>query len=173
VSKRTENTYRMAQQLAQLRAALMGETKSQYDISPLRGQLRPSLFIEWSPEGIQKFYETAVPVTGPLDTPCLFWSGSHDKDGYGIFYANGKKYAAHRLAYTLTHGAIPRGQHVLHLCDRPSCIRWEHLEAGEQGENMRQKSERGRAFNQHTPAIAKVPLLEVKPIEYLDGEIIV
>jgi Autographiviridae HNH endonuclease len=169
--KRTENTHRSTQQLARLRSVLLGETKAKYNLAPLHHLLRPSPLTELSPDTIRQFYLTAVPLDGPLDTPCLYWKGSTDKDGYGIFYVNGKRYLAHRLAYVLTQGEIPKGQKVMHSCDTPACIRWEHLQSGTQGENMRQKADRERAWNQHTPASAKVPTLPV--LEYQEGEIVI
>jgi hypothetical protein len=159
--KRTENLHRIAKQLAHLRAVLLGDAKARYNVELVREVLRPSPMTELAPEVIQQFFSNAVPVASPLETPCLYWKGPTDSSGYGIFYTNGRRYAAHRLAYVLTHGPVPKKRKVCHACDTPACIRWEHLSAGTHEENMRQKAERGRAYNQHTPAMKKLPKLPV------------
>jgi hypothetical protein len=169
--KRTENVYRMAQQLKHLRALLKGEKKSKYDSSQVCDLLRLCPLTELSPAVIHQFFATAVPVAGPLDTPCLIWPEPRDKDGYGIFYANGQRFAAHRLACELSQGAIPQGKSVMHLCNEPACINGQHLRVGTHKENMEYKSESGRVWNQHTPPIAKVPILTVS--EYQEGEMVI
>ena len=45
---------------------------------------------------------------------------------YGAFTVKGKRVAAHRVAYTLTYGAI---KHTIdHLCRNTLCVRPDHLE---------------------------------------------
>jgi hypothetical protein len=170
--KRTHNAYRMAQQLTQVRAVLMGEEKSKYNIFPLRVLLRSHPLSELTPEIILQFFETAVPLAGPLETPCLIWPEPRDQKGYGLFYANGKRYSAHRLAYTLMHGAIPEKKEVCHLCDNSACINGDHLQAGTHKENMEHRAEAGRTRNQHIPA--PLPILSVLPaVEYEPGEMVI
>lgn len=169
--KRTENAYRMAQQLKSLRAMLMGETKSQHTLFQIRNLLRPSPLTELSPAVMHLFYQTAVPVEGPLDTPCLIWGGPRDKDGYGLFYADGRKYSAHRLSYQLAHGVIPDHKEVCHLCNQNACISGDHLQVGTHAENMKHRAESGQTWNQYTPAVAKVPILPV--VEYQEGEMVI
>lgn len=60
---------------------------------------------------------------------CRIWQGALDKDGYGRFFANSKRYGtpdtdkAHRWIFEVMHGYAP--QLVMHLCDRPACVNWE------------------------------------------------
>src|SRR5271169_284510 len=74
---------------------------------------------------------------------CWEWVGSQDAHGYGLIF-RGKCTRAHRVAYEAYHGRIPKGLHILHGCDNPSCINPDHLRAGTQKENMADRDERGR-----------------------------
>lgn len=75
---------------------------------------------------------------------CLVWTACKNSDGYGQFMAHPKLWSSHRLAWTLTHGSIPSGMHVLHKCDNPSCIEPKHLFLGSHADNMRDAWVKGR-----------------------------
>lgn len=76
---------------------------------------------------------------------CLEWTGPVDPgNGYGQVGYKGKTWRTHRLAYTLAHGPIPQGAHVLHACDNRRCCNPEHLRLGTHEENMRDIVQRGR-----------------------------
>lgn len=81
---------------------------------------------------------------------CWLWMGKPDKDGYGKFTLNKKRQRAHRISYKLNIGPIPEDKpQILHHCDNPPCVRPEHLYAGTNKENMRDKVTRNRASNQN------------------------
>jgi hypothetical protein len=64
---------------------------------------------------------------------CWPFMGGRDtnKNGeYGHLQCLGRQWKAHRLAYTLTYGPIPRGLWVLHKCDYPPCCNPRHLFLG-------------------------------------------
>lgn len=82
---------------------------------------------------------------------CWEWQGFKNAHGYGRFYFRGAASRAHRVAWILTHGAIPAGQHVLHSCDNPGCVRPEHLHLGTHAENMGEMFARNR--RRRTPEI--------------------
>lgn len=86
-----------------------------------------------SPEIVSKL-KTRLP-----DRPqagCWKYAGQKARDGYGQFRANGRRYSAHRIAYTAFVGEIPDGMLVLHECDNPSCCNPRHLSVGDQSKNM-------------------------------------
>ena len=75
---------------------------------------------------------------------CWYWKASIDINGYGQFLVNkgqlGNKTTtmakAHRVAWMLTHGDIPKGMYLCHTCDMPSCVNPTHLFLGTQKDNM-------------------------------------
>lgn len=61
---------------------------------------------------------------------CVEWFGCMNEEGYGMIRFLGKNYVAHRVAYELRYGEIPKGMVVCHHCDNPSCVKAEHLFLG-------------------------------------------
>jgi hypothetical protein len=70
------------------------------------------------------------PISG-----CWNWKRAINKNGYGLVHY-GKCRTAHRVAYELFIGEIPKGAQVLHKCDNPRCINPEHLFLGSHQDNM-------------------------------------
>lgn len=76
---------------------------------------------------------------------CWFWQGaSSPPSGYGKFNIHGRDIGAHRFAYELAYGPIPKGLYVCHHCDAPPCVRSDHLFLGTQAENMQDCANKGR-----------------------------
>lgn len=75
---------------------------------------------------------------------CWVWTGGTDQHGYGQFVAQNRRLRAHRVAYELTHGAIPDDTSVCHRCDNPPCVRPDHLFLGSHQDNMDDMNRKGR-----------------------------
>ncbi len=84
----------------------------------------------------------------PDDNGCMIFLGAKARSGHGhIFKTNkAKAYGAHRLAWELANGPIPKGMVVCHRCDVPACVNVGHLWLGTHDENMRDKAQKGRAY---------------------------
>ena len=74
------------------------------------------------------------PVQPNMDTRCWLWTGGRDRQGYGKFYWDGRTVRAHRASFLLTYGTSP--EVVCHRCTNPSCVRPEHLYAGDTETNL-------------------------------------
>jgi hypothetical protein len=59
---------------------------------------------------------------------CWHWTGSHYPKGYGRATMFGTE-GAHRVAYILANGSIPKGLQIDHLCRVKGCVNPDHLEA--------------------------------------------
>lgn len=80
---------------------------------------------------------------------CWLWTGPKTTLGYGYFKWQRKEYYAHRVAYELHYGPIPRRNNpqdasILHKCDNPSCQNWAHLLLGTQADNSLDMIAKGR-----------------------------
>jgi len=78
-------------------------------------------------------------------TTCWNWTGATMWKGYGVFgiAPERRHLRAHRYAWEIAHGTIPRGLFVLHRCDNRRCVRPEHLFLGTHDDNMRDKMQKG------------------------------
>jgi hypothetical protein len=88
-----------------------------------------------------KKYLIPLPFTG-----CDLFIGVTDRfNGYGMLTVNGKKEKAHRIAWKLYKGEIPKGFELLHSCDVKSCCNVNHLKIGTHAENMKDASVRKKS----------------------------
>lgn len=68
-----------------------------------------------------------------LAEPCLEWAGARYPNGYGRMGGRG---LAHRVVFIETHGAIPVGLEIDHICNNWLCIQPSHLRAMTHRENV-------------------------------------
>lgn len=74
---------------------------------------------------------------------CWLWTASAWR-GYGIFWADGRRWKAPRYSWALVNGPIPSGLMVCHRCDNPPCVRPSHLFIGTMSDNIRDAYAKGR-----------------------------
>jgi len=80
---------------------------------------------------------------------CWIWQGAVDTRGYGHFRWEGKLTRAHRFAFQMVQGEIPKmpGYHgaiVMHTCDNRLCCNPDHLRVGTHADNMADMKAKGR-----------------------------
>ena len=75
---------------------------------------------------------------------CWLYTGGVSSTGYGVVSVRGRSVGAHRLAYELRIGPVPKGQCVLHRCDVKRCINPNHLFLGTKGTNNTDRKQKGR-----------------------------
>ena len=101
-------------------------------------------------------YTVPVNNKAPIHGPCLIWRRGLNTGGYGQTSHNGLKVLAHRLAYEITRGSIPHNMHILHMCNRRSCIQPAHLYAGTPQENADDKKDKSKRFSGTEAAFEKL-----------------
>lgn len=100
------------------------------------------------PEEAEAFFWSKVEVGQPGE--CWLWTGSTTPvgnragDEYGLTNINGRACLAHRHAYTIAKGAIPKGLVVRHTCDVFLCCNPSHLIVGTPAQNTQDAVDRGR-----------------------------
>ena len=95
-------------------------------------ELRPVRYIG---QPVADRFWPKVDRRGPEE--CWRWLAASDSHGYGQMTVNYKRKKAHRLAYELLAGPIPKGMHLDHLCRHPWCVNPAHLEPVTPAENVR------------------------------------
>lgn len=75
---------------------------------------------------------------------CWLWLGSLNY-GYGNFSIGYKTVRAHRFSYEMHPGEIPDGLCVCHKCDVRCCMNPNHFFLGTNGDNMADKTAKGRS----------------------------
>lgn len=98
---------------------------------------------------------------GPkTETGCIPWMGLKNHKGYGRI---GNK-AAHRIAYEIANGPIPKGLLVMHECDFPACVNHEHLFLGTNKDNMDDRDAKGRQASGERNGNSKLTVFQVAKI---------
>lgn len=118
------------------------------------------------PQTAESFWSRVLKLDG-VDA-CWEWQGGL-VFGYGNVSFGNRTFRAHRIAWVLTHGKIPRGLVVCHRCDNRKCVRPSHLFVGTQLDNIRDRDAKGRRSDVRrgeASNLAKLTELEVGLIRW-------
>ena len=100
---------------------------------------------------IEERFWNKVDRCGPDE--CWEWLADKELKGYGRFKVAGRVIKAHRFAWELENGEVPKDLCVLHKCDVPSCVNPAHLFLGTRGDNNRDCIRKGRGGSQTHPEL--------------------
>ena len=93
-------------------------------------------------------------------TPCWVWA-LRTNNGYGVLSFRGRQWYAHRLIYEATHGPVPRGKELDHVCRVSLCVNPDHVEPVTHAENVQRgktaKLTAGKVANIRGMASAGMP----------------
>jgi len=99
-----------------------------------------------------------------MTTPCWVWTAGTNKKGYGKFRRDIATLYAHRFAWRLVNGQIPKAMNVLHRCDCRPCVRPDHLFLGTNQDNVNDRDAKGRNARGARHGIAKLTEKDVSEI---------
>jgi hypothetical protein len=77
-----------------------------------------------------------------LQNECHIFIGYKDRDGYGILSVAGKNVRAHRYAYEIYNGQLPKNCVIHHTCHNRDCVNPNHLQAISPQSNVAEMLER-------------------------------
>lgn len=105
------------------------------------------------------------------NTGCWLWGGSTAGQGeYGHIQACKPRIYAHRAAYMVYKGQIPKGMYVMHTCDVPGCVNPDHLLLGTPSDNNSDKIRKHRdAFMKGTSSQLKLSQEDIKEIRRMSA----
>lgn len=104
---------------------------------------------------------------------CWLWMGARGGKGnkYGYFMLRGnKQWSAHRFAYTVAHGKIPKGMLVCHRCNKGLCVNPDHLYLGTNKQNLADAYRDGLTVRGEQSPQAKLTTAQVLEIRRLFDE---
>jgi len=124
-----------------------------------------------SRKSLRERFEEKVELI-PFST-CHWWNSTLSPSGYGQITVNYKSARAHRVAYEMYIGPIPKGMIIMHKCDNPACVNPDHLKTGTQQDNMDDMNSKGRRCsgeNHPNSKLTKADALEIRRLGKTHGQ---
>ncbi len=121
--------------------------------------MQPTNFVGRKNIDIHQAFWSKVDIKS--ENECWKFKGhkNYDYGSYRKIGSGGSPIPAHRYAWELAYGEIPKGKVIRHSCDNPLCCNPKHLLCGTQQDNIMDIYARGR-MNTIRLGITKVKLYE-------------
>lgn len=120
------------------------------------------------PTGVAVFWENVNKCEG-----CWLWHGAtNTKTGYGHFSFHSRTTLAHRVAWELTNGPIPRGLVIIRTCGNRLCCNPEHMRVVTYSEQRRlsKTTPRGESHWERKQRRGRVHMTSERVKDYVAGE---
>lgn len=116
--------------------------------------------MEFDDKDVERFWSHVI--KGPA---CWHWRKHRTASGHGQLKVKGKRVYAHRFSYRITYGPITPGAVIRHKCNKPSCVRPDHLETGSQADNVADRVKAGRSATGERNGRSKLSSFQVARIK--------
>lgn len=123
-------------------------------------------FHRFTPERSAAAFWSKVNKDGP--NGCWVWGGYCQRFGHGWL---GRLGLAHRYAWELLVGPLPKDKCLLHHCDNPPCVNPSHLYIGDRKANGTDAAKRGRTTRGERNWSVKLTTEQVLEIRSLRGAV--
>ena len=123
----------------------------------------------WASPKLQE--ERFARLTVESDNGCVEWRSAAGTRKYGYFGGFGER-LAHRAAWVMLYGPVPKGMYVLHTCDNPPCVNSEHLFLGTASDNAQDavsKDRHTRGGRHHSAKLTDDAVAKLRD-RWLSGE---
>ena len=122
---------------------------------------------KWQKEYYESSFESRFWSNVEKTDSCWNWTGGKTARGYGVCRKQRKKITAHRIAFFMHNPSVSQDLCVLHKCDNRLCVNPDHLFAGTQLDNVRDRDEKNRQIKGEQSIHAKLTNADVCRIKEL------